>query len=171
LGTDELIGRENAEHRCGVCGSGRGWRRFELVRRRSGADRVVRAGAEPALGTIRRWDASSPVAELVRASPEALARRSSVVRWSGGPAGVRIVYERLSASCLGRSRRRWPLGRRGSAATKCLPGLRTWTPRGGPARRHPLFDRVVPCEVAAAMDRLEAPTRNLRIVRERARVR
>ena len=32
MGTEELIEIEDAGRRCGVCGSGRGWRRFELVR-------------------------------------------------------------------------------------------------------------------------------------------
>ena len=85
------------------------------------------AVAELALGTIHRSD----VSQRPRRSPSpprlSRSRLRSRARMSGEPTGAPIGYERLWASCLARSRRRWPLGRQALTATRRLLGSRTWS--------------------------------------------
>jgi hypothetical protein len=58
MDTKDLTDIERAGRRCGVCHSGRGWRRFEIVRPAERDPVVLCGSAEPASATIRRSDAS-----------------------------------------------------------------------------------------------------------------
>ena len=113
MNAEDLSEIERVGHRCGVCRSGRGWRRFEIVRR---------AEREPVVlcGSCRaRFGDDPPVASHASPSPswcrlpplQSCSRGRSLTRASAGPTGARIASERRLASCRVRSRRRWPPGR------------------------------------------------------------
>ena len=110
LSNEELTEIENAGRRCAVCRSGRGWRRFEVVRPAEGEPIVLcgscraRFGDDPPVGR----KLASPVVP-VPAAAEPVPRRSPA-RTRQRPASARIACGRLWTSCPARSRRRWPLG-------------------------------------------------------------
>jgi hypothetical protein len=166
LRTEDLSELENAGRRCGVCRSGRGWRRFELVRP-TGREPVVlcgncraRFGDDPPVGRK-----PAPPLKPVPATPESLApsrRRSGA--WDrptpGSPAGgaaqaAGSFSTALAARAAGINSHRALAGYR-SAAARSDESASAGRPESPPS------------DVAAAMDRLEARTSNLRIVRERA---
>ena len=99
---EDVIEIENAGRRCGVCRTGRGWRRFELVRP-AGREPVVlcggcraRFGDDPPVGR----KPSSPV-ESVSAMAVAAGTAEPVPGETAGPTSIRIAYERRWASCPG----------------------------------------------------------------------
>ena len=172
LGTDELLQIESAGRRCGVCRSGRGWRRFELVRP---ADREpivlcggcrARFGDDPPVGRK-----PAPPSEPIPAAAEPLAPPQQ----RPGERGTDRRPDRLRAA-LGRLPGSFSTAMAARAAglnsDKVLARLEGLERRGEVRRVGKRWSRESPpSDVAAAMDRLEARTSNLRIVRERARVR
>ena len=156
---EDLIEIENAGRRCGVCRSGRGWRRFELVRP-AGREPIVlcgscraRYGDDPPVGRK-----SAPPSEPVPAAPELPAppqqRRGERVT-DPPPDRLRAALGKLPGSfSTAMAARAEDLERRGEVRRV---GKR-WSTESPPS------------DVAAAMDRLQARTSNLRIVRDRARV-
>ena len=123
------------------------------------------AVAEPASGTIRRWDASPRRRWTVPATAEPVAPVESILGGLDRLDRLRAALRKLP----GCSRRRWPPGRQVLAARRRLPGSGPGAPRRGPTRRQRWSTEPPRSDVAAAMDRLEARTSNLRIVRERVR--
>ena len=91
LRNEDVIEIESAGRRCGVCRSGRGWRRFEVGARPGVRRSYCAVAAVPALGTIRRWEAS----RRRRWSPLLLwlsrSRRRTGARGTAGPISVRIA--------------------------------------------------------------------------------
>lgn len=100
----DLIEMERAGRRCGVCRSGRGWRRFEVVRP-PGREPVVlcgscraRFGDDPPVGR-------KPVPEPGPMPPLSCRRGRKLRRARSSRVG--IACERHCARCPARSRLRW----------------------------------------------------------------
>lgn len=171
LRTEDLIEIEKAGRRCAVCRSGRGWRRFELVRP-AGREPIVlcggcqaRFGGDPPVEPKR-----APVLETAAAKPEPVAtprRRPGGRGIDGRPDRLRAALRDLPGSfSTAMAARAAALNRE-----KTLARLQELERRGEVRRVGKRWStEAPPSDVAAAMDRLEARTSNLRIVRERARV-
>ena len=169
--TEELIEIENAGRRCAVCRSGRGWRRFELVRP-AGREPIVlcgscraRFGKDPPVGRK-----PAPALRAVPAPAEPLApprrhpdRRGIEQRPDRLRAALRDLPGSFSTAMAARAA--------GLNRDKALARLQDLERRGEIRRVGKRWStEAPPSDVAAAMDRLQARTSNLRIVRERARV-
>jgi hypothetical protein len=171
LRSEELIEMENAGRRCGVCGSGRGWRRFELVRRADREPIVLCGGCRARFGDgppVGRNPA--PPLEPVPAAAEPLApaqHRPEEPGTDRRPDRLRAALGELPGSFSTAMAAR-AAGLNGDRALARLEDLE----RRGEVRRvgKRWSTESPPSEVAAAMDRLQARTSNLRIVRDRARV-
>jgi hypothetical protein len=169
LRTEDLIEIEKAGRRCGVCRSGRGWRRFELVRS-AGRESIVlcggcraRFGNDPPVGRNPVPALEAPVAEALAPPRKPPDSRGIEQRRDRLRAALRDLPGSFSTAMAARAAglnrdkalaRLWDLERRGEIRRV---GKR-WSTEAPPS------------DVAAAMDRLEARTSNIRIVRERARV-
>ena len=171
LSTEDLIEIENAGRRCGVCHSGRGWRRFELVHPPE-RDPIVlcgscraRFGSNPPIGRSR-----APALEPVPPSAE-LPASAQPAPDAGGtrqrPDRLRAALRKLPGSFSTAMAARAA----GLNSDKALTRLQDLERRGEVRRVGKRWStESPPSDVAAAMDRLEARTSNLRIVRERAPV-
>ena len=167
LRTEDLIETENAERRCSVCHSGRGSRRFEVVCP-TGREPVVvcgncraRFGDDPPIGR----QPAHP-SEPVRAAAEPPAppeQRQPDQR----PDRLRAALSELPGSFSTAMAARAA----GMNSDKALARLEELE-RSGDVRRvgKRWSTESPPSELAAAMDRLQAQTSNVRIVRERAPV-
>lgn len=169
MNAEDLTEIERAGHRCGVCHSGRGWRRFEIVRRPErepvvvcGACRV-RFGDDPPVG---REPERTP--EPAPAAPEPVSpkRRAGERRTEPQPDRLRAALRKMPNSfSTARAARAAGLNN-----TKTLARLRELERRGEVQRVGNRWStESPPSDIASAMDRLEARTSNLRIVRDRAR--
>jgi len=171
LRTEDLIEIENAGRRCGVCHSGRGWRRFELVCP-AGREPVVlcghcraRFGDDPPVG---RQPAHLLEPVPATAEPPAPPEQRRVERAPDQrPDRLRAALPELPGSFSTAMAAR-AAGMSSDKARARLEDLE----RSGDVRRvgNRWSTESPPSEVAAAMDRLQAQTSNVRIVRERARV-
>ena len=171
LRTEDLIETENAGRRCGVCHSGRGSRRFEVV---------CPTGREPVVlcGSCRaRFGDDPPVgrqpAHLLEPVP-ATAEPPAPPEQRRGERGPDQRPDRLRAALPklpGSFSTAMAARAAGMNSDKALARLEDLE-RSGDVRRvgKRWSTESPPSEVAAAMDRLQARTSNVRIVRERARV-
>jgi hypothetical protein len=171
MANEHLIEIENAGRRCGVCRSGRGWRRFELVRP-AGRDPIVlcphcraRFGDDPPVG---RKPAPAGDSVAVVAEPAAPPHRRATERTTDPrPDRLRAALAKLPGSFSTAMAARAA----GLNTEKALARLEDLERRGEVRRVGKRWTtEAPPSDVAAAMDRLAARTSNLRIVRERARV-
>jgi hypothetical protein len=170
LSTEELIELENARRRCGGCRSGRGWRRFELVRPAQGEPIVLCGGCRARFGDdppVGREPA--PALEPV----PAVAEPPAPPQPRPGGRGTDRRPDRLRAA-LGKLPSSFSTAMAARAAglnrDKALARLEDLERRGEVRRVGKRWStESPPSDVAAAMDRLAARTSNLRIVRERAR--
>jgi hypothetical protein len=171
LRTEDLIEIENAGRRCAVCHSGRGWRRFGLVRP-AGREPVVvcgscraRFGDDPPVGG-KPVLAVAPVpaaAERLAPSREHSDERGTDRRPDRLRAALRNLPGSFSTAMAGRAA--------GLHRDKALARLQDLERRGEVRRVGKRWStEPPPSDVAAAMDRLAARTSNIRIVRDRARV-
>ena len=169
--SEDLTAIERAGRRCSICHSGRGWRRFELVRPAEREPVVLcgscraRFGDDPPVG--RKL---APALEPVQAAAEPLSlpqprasERGSAPRPDRLRAALRKLPSSFSTAMAARAA--------GLSNDKALARLQDLE-RHGEVRHvgKRWSTESPPSDVAAAMDRLEARTNNLRIVRERARV-
>ena len=169
MNAEELEEIERAGRRCGVCRSGRKWRGFEIVRP-AGREPVVlcascraRFGEDPPVG---RKPAS---AETVRAAAEPPAPQAHVNdrETTRRPDRLRAALDELPSSFSTAMASRAA----GLSNEKALARLQDLEGRGEVRRVGKRWStEAPPSDLTAAMDRLEARTSNLRIVRERARV-
>jgi len=166
MNAEDLKEIEHAGRRCAVCQSGRGWRRFEVLRAadrepvvlcgscraRFGDDPPVARGAAPV---------PQPVAAPAAPSPKA---NGSDRRGDRRPDRLRAALRKLpgtfSTSMAARAA--------GLNNDKTLARLHELERRGEVRRVGNRWSTEPPADaLASAMDRLEARTTNLRIVRGR----
>jgi hypothetical protein len=171
LGTEDLIEIENAGRRCGVCRSGRGWRRFEVVRPAQREPVVLCGGCRARFGDdppVGRKPA--PPSQPVSATAEPLAPAQQRPGGRGTdprPDRLRAALRKLPGSFSTAMAARAA----GLSSDMALARLQDLERRGEVQRVGKRWStESPPSDVAAAMDRLQARTSNLRIVRERARV-
>jgi len=166
---EDLIEIERAGRRCGVCRSGRGWRRFAVLRppqrepvvlcascrARFGDDPPVARKSVPEPGPL---DTGAPPPPKPQADKRQTKPAGDRLR-----AALREMPDSFSTAMVARAA--------GLNKEKALARLRALERRG---EVHRVGNRwstgPSPDAVALAMDRLEARTTNLRIVRDRARV-
>jgi len=171
LRTEDLIEIENAGRRCGVCHSGRGWRRFELVRP-SDREPVVlcgscraRFGDDPPVGgnPVSAVEPVPPTAEPLAPPHQRSGERGTDQRPDRLRAALRKLPDSFSTAMAARAA--------GLTREKALARLQDLERRGEVRRVGKRWSTAPPqSDVAAAMDRLQARTNNIRIVRERARI-
>jgi hypothetical protein len=171
LRSEELTEIENAGRRCGVCRSGRGWRRFQLVRPAEREPIVLcgscraRFGDDPPVGRKPAFplEPAPAAVEPLGPAPQHLGERGADRR----PDRLRAAVGRLPGSfSTAMAARAAGLNR-----DKALARLEDLERRGEVRRVGKRWSTESPrSDLAAAMDRLEARTSNLRVVRERARV-
>jgi len=170
MNTEDLTEIERAGRRCAVCHSGRGWRQFELVRP---ADREpvvlcrsckARFGDDPP--TARKPE---PIPEPTPAATPADPAKPPAGEPAGSPrpdrlrAALRKLPSSFSTAMAARAA--------GLNSEKTLARLQDLERRGEVQRIGNRWStESPPSDIASAMDRLEASTSNLRIVRDRARV-
>jgi hypothetical protein len=161
LTPEDMTEIERAGRRCGVCHSGRRWRRFEVVRV-EGREPVVMCAACRA-----RYGAAPPV----RAAQAAAVPVSEPE--VAGPAPRRAPREDRLRKALGElPREPHSVGQIARAAglnhEKTLRRLRALEAAGEVRQVGRRWSTEPPStDVEAAFDRLQARTRNLRIVRDR----
>ena len=167
--SEDLIELERAGRRCGVCRSGRGWRRFEIVRPVN-REPVVLCG-----GCRARFGDDPPVGRQAAPAPESAHATAELpsppeprpARTEQRPDRLRTALGTLSGSFSTAMVARAS----GLNNEKTLARLQKLERRGEVRRVGNRWStESPPSDVAAAMDRLEARTSNLRIVRDRARV-
>jgi hypothetical protein len=166
---EDLIEMERAGRRCSVCRSGRGWRRFEVVRP-PGREPVVlcgscraRFGDDPPIGRKPAPEPTLPDASPV-SPPEPRAEKGQTKpNRDRLRTALREMPVSFSTAMIARAA--------GLNKDKALARLHELERRG---EVHRVGNRwsigPSPDAVALAMDRLQARTSNLRIVRDRARV-
>lgn len=168
MATKDLTELERAGRRCAVCRSARGWRGFEIVRP-AGQDPIVLCASCRA-----RFGEAPPTAPQPAAAPESAPaaaeppapRRQERAR-DQAPDRVRAALEDLpssfSTAMAARAAR--------LSHDKTLARLQDLEGRGQVRRVGKRWStEAPPTDLTAAIDRLEAKTSNLRIVRERARI-
>jgi len=168
---EDLTEIERAGRRCGVCRSGRRWRQFEVVRP---ADREpvvlcgscrARFGDDPPIGRKPGVvsDPVSAVAEQPSRSRPAAGERESGQHHDRLRAALGTISGSFSTAMAARAA--------GFSNEKTRARLEELERRGEVRRIGNRWStESPPSDVAAAIDRLEARTTNLRIVRDRAPV-
>jgi len=166
MNAEDLHEIERAGRRCGVCESGRGWRRFEVVRL-IGREPVVlcgscraRFGDDP---PVSRPQAPAPAPAAVQ-RPSSRKPRNDERRGDRRPDRLQAALRKLPGSFSTAMAARAA----GLNHDKTLARL-TELERRGEVRRvgNRWSTEPAPDALASAMDRLEARTTNLRIVRGR----
>jgi hypothetical protein len=168
MNADDMTEIERAGRRCAVCHSGRGWRRFEIVRRDDREPVVLcrscraRFGDDPPV-PHKLESAPEPAPAAAPPTPEPPAReRRTEQRPDRLRAALRKLPGSFSTSMAARAA--------GLNNARTLARLHDLERRGEVRRvgKH-WSTEPVPDDLASAMDRLQANTSNLRIVKERAR--
>jgi hypothetical protein len=172
---EDLNEIERAGRRCAVCHSGRGWRRFEVLR---AADREpvvlcaschARFGDEPPVER-KTTTAPAPESEPAQARERAPRRRKPRTRkprTEQSPDRLRAALPNLPGSFSTAMAARAA----GLNQDKTLARLQDLERRGEVRRDGNRWTTEAPdTDLTAALDRLQARTSNLRIVREKARV-
>jgi hypothetical protein len=166
VNAEDLTEIERAGRRCAVCHSGRGWRRFEVVRPPEREPVVLcgscraRFGDDPPVG---RKPTPAPEASTAVAPREPRAASS---RNEPRPDRLRAALAKLPTTFSTATAARAA----GLNTAKTLARLHDLERRGEIQRVGNRWStEPPPNDVASAMDRLEARTSNLRIVRDRAR--
>jgi len=171
MNSEDLTEIERAGRRCAVCHSGRGWRRFEVVRP-AGREPVVlcggcraRFGDDPPVGRAPEPEPEAPVAppeKRRRAKPRAGERRQGA-RPDRLRAAIREMPDSFSTAMAARAA--------GLNHAKTLARLHELERRDEVHRVGKRWSAgPPPDDYASAIDRLEAQTSNLRIVRKPSRV-
>ena len=172
MSAEDLIEIEHAGRRCGVCRSGRGWRRFQIVRP-AGRDPVVlcgscraRFGDAPPNGRKATPTPELAIAERqVISAPKAQGERRTERRPDRLRTALRKMPDSFSTATAARAA--------GLNHHKALARLHDLERHGEVHRIGSRWSTKPPVDdqLASALDRLEARTSNLRIVRDHARVR
>lgn len=165
MDSEDLIEVERAGRRCGVCRSGRKWRQFEVVRRPDSAPVVVCGSCASRYPDVAPVAASAPVVAAAAPSPRSRTQPHASKRKREPPA------DRLRAA-LSELPKSFSTGMAARAAglnnDKALTRLSELEDAGEIRRVGNRWStESPPSDLALAMDRLQAQTSNLRIVRER----
>jgi hypothetical protein len=166
MNTEDMIEIERAGRRCSVCRTGRGWRHFEIVRAADRDPAVLCTSCHARFGEHPPVKATAKTAKPAAAKPAAKPRAGE--RPSDTPpdrlrAALRELPGSFSTAMAARAA--------GLNQDRTLARLEELERLGEVQREGNRWStEAPPSEVASAMDRLEARTTNLRIVRERARV-
>jgi len=171
LNTEDLNEIERAGRRCSVCDSGRRWRRLEVVRPPDGEPVVLCASCRVRVADQRpavRKPAPAPKpAPATREPPQSAKPDAGVRPPEDRPDRLQTALGKLPGSFSTATAARAA----GLNNDKTLARLQDLERRGQVRRIGKRWTtEPVPTDLTAAMDRLEARTSNLRIVRERARV-
>ena len=174
MDAQDLTEIQPAGRRCGVCRSARGWRRFELVRP-AGREPVLLCGScrarfgddPPVSRTAAPASEPAPAASGSLSAPAKPRERERERRSGPRPDRLRAALDTMpssfSTAMVARAAR--------LNNDKTLARLQDLERRGEVRRVGNRWStEQPPSEVAEAMDRLEARTSNLRIVRNRSRV-
>jgi hypothetical protein len=175
MNAEDLTEIERAGRRCAVCQSGRGWRRFVVVRP-EGREPVVlcggcsaRFGDDPPVGRKPEPE-PEPEAPVAVAAPEKRPRakpRAGERRPKARPDRLRAAIGEMPGSFSTAMAARAA----GLNHAKTLARLHELERRNEVHRVGKRWSAgPAPDDYASAIDRLEAQTSNLRIVRERSRV-
>jgi hypothetical protein len=162
---EDLTEIEHAGRRCRVCGSGRAWRKFHVVRA-EGSEPIVLCAACHA-----RFGDAPPVKGEPAAAPEPVAVVAEAPAPPRAPAEpnkdrLKTAIEGLSGPFSTATAARAA----GLNSEKTLARLKDLEQRGDIQRvGNRWLAEPPPTDITAAMDRLAARTSNLRIVRDRAR--
>jgi hypothetical protein len=171
MNTEDLTEIEHAGRRCEVCHSGRGWRQFEIVRPPDREPVVLcrsckaRFGDDPPVGRKPQpTPEPTPAAAKPAAPPKPPAgERTTEPRPDRLRAALRKLPSSFSTAMAARAA--------GLNSDKTLARLQELERRGEVQHIGNRWStESPPSDIASAMDRLEARTSNLRIVRDRARV-
>jgi hypothetical protein len=170
MNAEDLTEIERAGRRCGVCHSGRGWRGFEIVRPAEGEPVVlcascrVRFGDNPPVGSQPAAASDPAPAALKPVSPPS--PRAGERRTERRPDRLRTALRMMPGSFSTAMAARAA----GLNNDKTLARLQDLERRGEVQRLGNRWSTEPPAsDIASAMDRLEARTSNLRIVRDRER--
>jgi hypothetical protein len=170
MNSEDLTEIERAGRRCAVCHSGRGWRRFEVVRP-EGREPVVlcgscraRFGDDPPVGRLPEpAPEPSPAAAAPPETPNPQAQRRRPDR---RPDRLRVALRQLPSSFSTAMAARAA----GLNTRKTLARLHELERRGELRRVGNRWTTEKPTDdIASAMDRLEASMSNVRVVRDRSR--
>jgi hypothetical protein len=167
MNAEDLTVIEAAGRRCGVCRSQRGWRRFHIVRP---ADRepVVLCGSCRARFGENSPAAREPAPEPAPSVPERPAPpkpRAAKRRPEPAPDRLRAALSKMPSTFSTAMAARAA----GLSDEKAVARLKDLARRGDVHRVGNRWStESPPSDLAAAIDRLEARTSNLRIVRDRA---
>ena len=171
MNAEDLTEVQRAGRRCAVCHSGRGWRRFEIVRPAEREPVVLcgscraRFGDDPPVG--RKPDPAPEPATVASEPPPPSKPRPGERRGERRPDRLRVALRKMPGSFSTAMAARAA----GLNNDKTLARLRDLERRGEVRRVGNRWSTEPrPDDVAAAMDRLQAQTNNLRIVRGRTRV-
>jgi hypothetical protein len=168
MGTEELAEIERAGRRCGVCRSGRRWRGFEIVRPAGRELVVLCAGCRARFGegppVARKPSSADPAGAVAEppAPPPASTDRERTRRPDRLRAALAQLPSSFSTAVASRAA--------GLSNEKALSRLQELEDREVRRVGKRWSTEAPASDLTAAMDRLEARTSNLRIVRERARV-
>jgi hypothetical protein len=174
LSVEDVTEIERAGRRCEVCHTGRHWRSFEIVRP---ADRVAvvmcpschaRFGDDPPVGRNSQAKAKTTPA-AAKAARQPTRPKPEPVKKAAEPgpdrllAAIRDMTGAFSTATAARAA--------GLNSDKTQARLEELESRGEVQRVGNRWSaEAPPSELASAMDRLQARTSNLRIVRDKARV-
>jgi hypothetical protein len=170
MDSEDLIEIERAGRRCGVCNTGRGWRKFDVVRREDREPVVLCGGCHARFGDappVGHEPAPTPEPAPAAAKPPS-PRKPRAAKSSAEPRPdrLRAALRTLPASFSTASAAKAA----GLNNDKTLARLQDLERRGEVQRIGNRWStEAPPSDIATAMDRLEARTSNLRIVREKAR--
>jgi hypothetical protein len=173
MATEDLTDIEPAGRRCGVCRSARGWRRFQIVHP---------AGREPVLlcrSCRARFDDDPPPTRTPEPTSEPAAGATKPLSPPAKPpAGERRSEPRPDRLRTALSTMPGTFSTAMAARAARLSNDKTLARLQDLERRREVrrvgnrwSTEPPPSDLAAAIDRLEARTSNLRIVRNRSRVR
>jgi hypothetical protein len=174
MNTEDLTEIERAGRRCEVCHSGRNWRQFEIVRPTDRQPVVLcrsckaRFGDDPPVGRTPQPTPEPTPTPTKAAKPPTPTTPAAGQRNSEPPpdrlrAALRKLPSSFSTAMAAKAA--------GLNSEKTLARLQDLERRGEVQRIGNRWStESPPSDIASAMDRLEARTSNLRIVRDRARV-
>jgi hypothetical protein len=170
MNVDDLTEIERAGRRCSVCHSGRGWRRFEVVRPADREPVVLCAGCQARFGDdppVGRKPEAAPAPVAAAPKPAPSKKPAGQGATEASPDRLRAALRKLPTSFSTATAARAA----GLNQDKTLARLQELERRGEIQRVGNRWSTASPpSDMASAMDRLEARTSNLRIVRDRTKV-